>query len=289
VDALELLQKVRRIEIKTRRLSDQLFSGEYQSSFKGRGMSFAEVRPYQNGDDVRSIDWNVTARKRSPYIKVFEEERELTLFLVIDISKSTQYGSAKRSKADLLTEIAATLAFSAMGNNDKIGLILFAGQVEKVIPPKKGKSHVMRIIKTILEHEPQHQGTRVDLALEHLLRIQKRHSIVFVMSDFMGELPERALKIAAKRFDLCTIHAYNQGEATLPKVGLLPVVDAETGAIQWLNSQSKSFQNALKTRHTRHLHEVRDLSKRAGAGFITLADQDDFVPPLLQFLKSKGR
>jgi len=252
-------------------------------------MSFAEVRPYQNGDDVRSIDWNVTARKRSPYIKVFEEERELTLFLVIDISKSTQYGSAKRSKADLLTEIAATLAFSAMGNNDKIGLILFAGQVEKVIPPKKGKSHVMRIIKTILEHEPQHQGTRVDLALEHLLRIQKRHSIVFVMSDFMGELPERALKIAAKRFDLCTIHAYNQGEATLPKVGLLPVVDAETGAIQWLNSQSKSFQNALKTRHTRHLHEVRDLSKRAGAGCITLADQDDFVPPLLQFLKSKGR
>jgi len=289
VDALELLQKVRRIEIKTRRLSDQLFSGEYQSSFKGRGMSFAEVRPYQNGDDVRSIDWNVTARKRSPYIKVFEEERELTLFLVIDISKSTQYGSAKRSKADLLTEIAATLAFSAMGNNDKIGLILFAGQVEKVIPPKKGKSHVMRIIKTILEHEPQHQGTRVDLALEHLLRIQKRHSIVFVMSDFMGELPERALKIAAKRFDLCTIHAYNQGEATLPKVGLLPVVDTETGAIQWLNSQSKSFQNALKTRHTRHLHEIRDLSKRAGAGCITLADQDDFVPPLLQFLKSKGR
>jgi len=289
VDALELLQKVRRIEIKTRRLSDQLFSGEYQSSFKGRGMSFAEVRPYQNGDDVRSIDWNVTARKRSPYIKVFEEERELTLFLVIDISKSTQYGSAKRSKADLLTEIAATLAFSAMGNNDKIGLILFAGQVEKVIPPKKGKSHVMRIIKTILEHEPQHQGTRVDLALEHLLRIQKRHSIVFVMSDFMGELPERALKIAAKRFDLCTIHAYNQGEATLPKVGLLPVVDTETGAIQWFNSQSKSFQNALKTRHTRHLNEIRDLSKRAGAGCITLADQDDFVPPLLQFLKSKGR
>jgi len=289
VDALELLQKVRRIEIKTRRLSDQLFSGEYQSSFKGRGMSSAEVRPYQNGDDVRSIDWNVTARKRSPYIKVFEEERELTLFLVIDISKSTQYGSAKRSKADLLTEIAATLAFSAMGNNDKIGLILFAGQVEKVIPPKKGKSHVMRIIKTILEYEPQHQGTRVDLALEHLLRIQKRHSIVFVMSDFMGQLPERALKIAAKRFDLCTIHAYNQGEATLPKVGLLPVVDTETGAIQWLNSQSKSFQNALKTRHTRHLHEVRDLSKRAGAGCITLADQDDFVPPLLQFLKSKGR
>ncbi len=252
-------------------------------------MSFAEVRPYQNGDDVRSIDWNVTARKRSPYIKVFEEERELTLFLVIDISKSTRYGSSKRSKADLLTEIAATLAFSAMGNNDKIGLILFAGQVEKVIPPKKGKSHVMRIIKTILEHEPQHEGTRVDVALEHLLRIQKRHSIVFVMSDFMGELPERALKIAAKRFDLCTIYAYNQGEAALPKVGLLPVVDAESGAVQWLNSRSKSFQNALKTRHTQHLNAVRDLSKRAGAGCITLADQDDFVPPLLQFLKSKGR
>lgn len=289
MDALELLQKVRRIEIKTRRLSDQLFSGEYQSSFKGRGMSFAEVRPYQNGDDVRSIDWNVTARKRSPYIKVFEEERELTLFLVIDISKSTRYGSARRSKGDLLTEIAATLAFSAMGNNDKIGLILFAGQVEKVIPPKKGKSHVMRIIKTILEHEPQHEGTRVDLALEHLLRIQKRHSIVFVMSDFMGELPERALKIAAKRFDLCAIHAYNDGEQHLPKVGLVPVVDAESSALQWFQSGSKKFQQALQTRHIKHKAQVADLAKRAGAGCIALSDQDDFVPPLLQFLKSKGR
>ena len=197
MDAVALLQKVRRIEIKTRRLSDQLFSGEYQSSFKGRGMSFAEVRPYQSGDDVRSIDWNVTARKRSPYIKVFEEERELTLFLVIDISGSTNFGTDERSKRDMITEIAATLAFSAMGNNDKIGLILFSGKVEKVIPPKKGKLHVMRIIKSILETEATAAGTDVEMALAHLLKVQKRHSIVFVLSDYLDSAPDRNFKIAA--------------------------------------------------------------------------------------------
>jgi uncharacterized protein (DUF58 family) len=289
VDALELLRQVRRIEIKTRRLSDQLFSGEYHSSFKGRGMSFAEVRTYQPGDDVRAIDWNVTARKRAPYIKVFEEERELTLFLVIDISASVNFGTDRRTKRQQLTEIAATLAFSAMGNNDKIGLILFSGKVEKVIPPKKGKLHVMRIIRTILETEPTAPGTNIELALEHLLKVQKRHSIVFVMSDFIRSMPERSFKIAAKRFDLCAIRTFNRKEIQMPAVGLIPVRDNESGEEIWINTSDKNFQNKLLERHLNHGNELFRLTRSSGAGLIQLDDDQDFVPPLLQFLKSKGR
>lgn len=284
-----MLQQVRRIEIKTRRLSDQLFSGEYHSSFKGRGMSFAEVRPYQNGDDVRSIDWNVTARKRSPYIKVFEEERELTLYLVIDISKSTLYGTETRNKRQVLTEIAATLAFSAMGNNDKIGLILFAGDVERVIPPKKGKLHVMRIIRTMLEAQPTTEGTDVELAMQHLLKIQKRHSIVFVMSDFLNSPPAQKFKVAAKRFDLCAINTFDRKEASLPSVGLIPIMDAETGDMRWVNSSSKAFRSKLRERHLMHTNELQRAARSAGAGYIQIDDGQDFVPPLLQFLKAKGR
>ena len=289
MDAITLLQQVRRIEIKTRRLSDQLFSGEYQSSFKGRGMSFAEVRPYQSGDDVRSIDWNVTARKRAPYIKVFEEERELTLFLVIDISKSIQFGTSERSKRDSLTEIAATLAFSAMGNNDKTGLILFAGEVEKVIPPKKGKKHVMRIIQALLELEPKSTGTNIELALEHLLKIQKRHSNVFLMSDFMGKIPEKSFKIAAKRYDLCAIHSFDQKEKSLPSAGIIPLRDLENGAVRWVNSSSKELRNKLLKRSENKTIELSSLSKRSGAGLISIEMKEDYVPPLLNYLKSKSR
>lgn len=252
-------------------------------------MSFAEVRQYQPGDDVRAIDWNVTARKRSPYIKVFEEERELTLFLVIDISASVHYGSDERTKREQLTEIAATLAFSAMGNNDKIGLILFSGEVERVIPPKKGKAHVMRIIKAILETEPVHTGTNVEIALEHLLKVQKRHSIVFVMSDFMRAMPEKSFKIAAKRFDLCAIRTFNKNEVQMPKVGLIPARDLESGELMWINPADKRLKNKLLERHLKHGNELSRLSRSAGAGLIQLDDVQDFVPPLLQFLKSKGR
>jgi len=289
VDASTLLQKVRRIEIKTRRLSDQLFSGEYQSSFKGRGMSFAEVRIYQSGDDVRSIDWNVTARKRAPYIKVFEEERELTLYLVIDTSRSTAFGTSERSKRDLQTEIAATLAFSAMGNNDKIGLILFAGEVEKVIPPKKGKKHVMRIIQTLLEHEPKTHGTNLNGAIEHLLKIQKRHSNVFLMSDFMGEIPTKNFKIAAKRFDLCAVHCYEEKEVVLPRVGMIPLQDAETGKVAWINSNSKEFASRLRERYLIKKSELNALTKRSGAGLISIEMNEDYVPPMLHYLKSKSK
>lgn len=289
MDAQELIKQIRRIEIKTRRLSDQLFSGEYQSSFKGRGMSFAEVRPYQSGDEVRSIDWNVTARKRAPYIKVFEEERELTLNLVIDISQSIGFGTEQRTKQQQLAEIAATLAFSAVGNNDKIGLILFAGKVEKVIPPGKGRQHVMRIIKAMLETQPKSEGTDVEGALSHLLKVQKRYSIVFLMSDFLGSKPGRNFKIAAKRYDLCALTTYDRKELELPKVGLIPVMDRELGTAVWINSSSKSVAQKMQERHRNHLKELEHLSKSSGAGFIQLEDTADFVPPLLNFMKSKAR
>ena len=288
-DAKSIIEKVRRIEIKTRRLSDQLFAGEYHSSFKGRGMSFAEVRPYQSGDEVRSIDWNVTARKRAPYIKVFEEERELTLNLVVDISTSMRFGTAERTKAEQLAEIAATLAFSAVGNNDKIGLVLFAGDVEKVIPPGKGRRHVMRIIKTILETEATHPGSNVEAAMNHLLKVQKRHSIVFVLSDFLNTAPDKNYRIAAKRYDLCTLALYDQKEWTLPKVGLLPMKDLESGRVQWVNTSSGRFERELAKRQGQHLAQLEQWSKVAGAGFIPLDSTADFVPPLLQFMKSKGR
>ena len=270
-------------------MSDQLFSGEYHSSFKGRGMSFAEVRPYQSGDEVRSIDWNVTARKRTPYIKVFEEERELTLFLILDISASTNFGTKHRTKQDLQIEIAATLAFSALGNNDKIGLILFAGEVEKVIPPKKGKKHVMRIIKTILEWETSTEGTNIEGALEHLLKIQKRHSNVFLMSDFLGDQPDRNFRIAAKRYDLCAISTFDQKEMALPNVGLIPLKDSESGAVHWVNSRGKKFAKHLLKRHLETQKAISELSKRSGSGYLKLDKDQDFVPPLLNYLKSKSR
>lgn len=252
-------------------------------------MSFAEVRPYQSGDEVRSIDWNVTARKRAPYIKVFEEERELTLFLLLDISASTNFGTKHRTKQDLQIEIAATLAFSAMGNNDKIGLILFAGEIEKVIPPKKGKKHVMRIIKTILEWEASTIGTNIEGALEHLLKIQKRHSNVFLMSDFLGDKPDRNFRIAAKRYDLCAISTFDQKETVLPNVGLIPLKDAESGAIQWVNSRGKEFAKHLLGRHQETQEAISALSKRSGSGYLQLDKDQDFVPPLLNYLKSKSR
>ena len=289
METKDLLKKVRKIEIKTRRLSNNIFGGEYHSAFKGRGMTFSEVRNYQFGDDVRTIDWNVTARKRSPYIKVFEEERELTLFLVIDISGSTNFGTDERSKRDMITEIAATLAFSAMGNNDKIGLILFSGKVEKVIPPKKGKLHVMRIIKSILETEATAAGTDVEMALAHLLKVQKRHSIVFVLSDYLDSAPDRNFKIAAKRFDLCAVNTYNHKEVALPKIGLVPLADSETGAVQWVRSGGHKFREALAQRHEQYNQFLKNFSRSAGAGYISLDDRQDFVPPLLQFLKNKAR
>ncbi len=229
MDTKELLKKVRKIEIKTRRLSDNVFGGEYHSTFKGRGMTFSEVRQYQYGDDVRNIDWNVTARYSEPYIKVFEEERELTLMLMADISGSEFFGTDAQFKNEIIIEIAATLAFSALQNNDKVGIILFTDQIEMFIPPKKGKSHVLRIIRELIEFKPKSKKTNIAAALKFLSSVIKKSAIVFILSDFMDDDYEKTVKIAAKKHDLTGIRVYDKRDEELPNLGMVQMRDAETG------------------------------------------------------------
>src|SRR5690554_4728539 len=243
MDTKELLKKVRKIEIKTRRLSNHLFSGEYNTTFKGKGMTFSEVRRYQFGDDVRAIDWNVTARYNEPYIKVFEEERELTMMLMVDVSGSGDFGTNLQFKKDTATEIAATLAFSALQNNDKIGLILFTDQIELFIPPKKGKSHVLRIIRELIEFRPQSKKTNLAQALEFLANVTKKQAICFLISDFItDENYEKSLKIAAKKHDLTRICIYDKREQQLPNIGVVQVRDEESGQVRLVNTASKKTQ-----------------------------------------------
>ena len=243
MDTKELLKKVRKIEIKTRRLSDHIFSGEYHSSFKGRGMTFSEVRQYQFGDDIRSIDWNVTARYNEPYIKVFEEERELTMMLVVDISGSESFGTRQQFKRDILTEISATLAFSAIQNNDKVGLLLFSDEIELFIPPKKGKTHVLRIIRELIEFKPQSRKTDLTQALRYFSNVTKKKAIVFILSDFIDTGYDSALKIVGKKHDVTGIRVYDKLETELPKLGMVPMRDAESGQIKLVNTNSRSVRS----------------------------------------------
>ncbi len=238
MDTKELLKKVRKIEIKTRRLSDHIFGGEYHSTFKGRGMTFSEVRQYQFGDDVRSIDWNVTARYNEPFVKVFEEERELTMMLLADISGSELFGTRNQFKREIITEIAATLAFSALQNNDKVGLILFSDEIELFIPPKKGKSHILRIIRELLEFQPRSKKTDISGALRFLSNVMKKRAIVFVLSDFMADDYEQTLKITGNRHDLTGIRIFDQMEEALPNLGVVPFRDAEDGKVRYVNTGS---------------------------------------------------
>ena len=246
MDTKEILKKVRKIEIKTRRLSDHIFSGEYHSSFKGRGMTFSEVRQYQYGDDVRSIDWNVTARYNEPYVKVFEEERELTMMLVVDISGSELFGTTQQFKRDTITEIAATLAFSAIQNNDKVGLLLFSDEIELFIPPKKGKSHVLRIIRELIEFHPKSTRTNINEALKYLSSVMKKKAIVFVLSDFMDDHYEHTLKIVGRKHDVTGIRVYDRYDVEFPNIGMVPMLDAETGKTVLVNTASKKTRNASK-------------------------------------------
>ena len=240
METKDLLKKVRKIEIKTRRLSDHIFSGEYHTSFKGRGMTFSEVRQYQFGDDIRAIDWNVTARYNEPYVKVFEEERELTMMLMVDISGSENFGTKNQLKSEIVTEIAATMAFSATQNNDKIGLILFSDDIELYIPPKKGKSHVLRIIRELIEFQPKSKKTDLSQALKFLSATQKKKAIVFLISDFMVDDDyEKTLKIAGKKHDVTGIRVYDQREEKMPNVGVIEVEDAESGKIITIDTTSK--------------------------------------------------
>jgi len=287
MDTKALLKKVRKIEIKTSRLSDNIFGGEYHSTFKGRGMTFSEVRQYQYGDDVRAIDWNVTARYREPYVKVFEEERELTLILVVDVSGSEMFGTQHQFKREILTEISATLAFSALQNNDKVGLLLFSDQVELFIPPKKGHLHILRIIRELLEFQPQNKKTSINEALEFLSGILKKKAIVFLLSDFIDQNYENTLRIAAKKHDLTGIRVYDAKEERLPNLGILPMVDAETGKVQWVNTQSKKVRDRYEKNHLVQKAIFQDLFRKNGAGTISCRVDESYVKKLLNFFKAR--
>ncbi|WCM41342.1 DUF58 domain-containing protein [Flavobacterium sp. CBA20B-1] len=287
METKEILKKVRRIEIKTRRLSDHIFSGEYHTSFKGKGMSFAEVRQYQYGDDIRAIDWNVTARYNEPFVKVFEEERELTLMLMVDISGSQDFGSTDDFKRDIVTEIAATLAFSATTNNDKIGLILFSDQIELFIPPKKGKSHILRIIRELIQFQPKSNKTNISQAFEYLSKVLKKKAIVFVLSDFMTKDYEKILRIAAKRHDITGIKVADQRENDLNNVGYVLMQDAETGESLYVNTGDAQVRKAYRD----HYQDLEDYFTktftRSGAGIIKTGTHESYVKKLLAYFKAR--
>lgn len=287
MDTKELLKKVRKIEIKTRRLSDNVFGGEYHSTFKGRGMTFSEVRQYQFGDDVRNIDWNVTARYSEPYIKVFEEERELTLMLMVDISGSEYFGTQEQFKNEIITEIAATLAFSAMQNNDKTGLILFTDQIELYIPPKKGKSHVLRIIRELLEHKPKSNKTDVAYALKFLSSVMKKKAIVFVLSDFIADNYKDTLKIAARKHDVTGIRIYDMAEENIPNLGMVQMEDQETGELLLVNTGSKSVRNHYYAYHRERVDYFVESFTKSGAGALSSRVDESYVKKLLGYFKRR--
>jgi len=287
MDTKELLKKVRKIEIKTRRLSDHIFSGEYHTSFKGRGMTFSEVRQYQYGDDIRAIDWNVTARYNEPYIKVFEEERELTMLLMVDISGSESFGTKNQFKKDIVIEIAATMAFSATQNNDKIGLILFSDQIELYIPPKKGRSHVLRIIRELIEFNPKSNKTSVDHALKFLSGTQKKKAIVFVISDFIDEGYEQSLKIASKKHDITGIRVYDNREEKMPNLGIVSMLDAETGQTQLINTGSKSVRLNYEKYYQDKVKYFKETFSKSGSGVVNTRVDESYVTKLLGYFKSR--
>ena len=287
MDTKELLKKVRKIEIKTRRLSDHVFGGEYHSTFKGRGMTFSEVRQYQFGDDVRAIDWNVTARYNEPFVKVFEEERELTLMLVVDVSGSEFFGTTQQFKRDVLTEIAATLSFSALQNNDKVGLLLFSDQVELFIPPKKGRSHILRIIRELLEFEPKSKATDIANALAFLSGILKKKAIVFLLSDFMDEGYDKTLRIAAKKHDLTGIRVYDKLEEELPNLGIVPMVDSETKQTRLINTSSAKVRKQYAAFQNEKKEAFKQLFKLKGAGTIDCRLDESYVKKLLGYFKAR--
>ncbi len=288
MDTKEILKKVRKIEIKTRRLSDHIFSGEYHSSFKGRGMTFSEVRQYQFGDDIRSIDWNVTARYNEPFVKVFEEERELTMMLLVDLSASEFFGTSKHFKRDIITEISATLAFSAIQNNDKVGLLLFSDEIELFIPPKKGKTHVLRIIRELIEFHPKSKKTDISHALRYFSNVMKKKAIVFILSDFIDDNYENALKIVAKKHDVTGIRIYDKYETEIPKLGMVPMQDTETGKTILVNTNSKKVRTKYRANYLQHVDYYQNVFSRSGAGTISTRVDEGYVKKLLSYFKRRN-
>ena len=289
MDTSDILKKVRKIEIKTRRLSNNIFAGQYHSAFKGRGMAFSEVREYQYGDDVRDIDWNVTARFHKPYIKVFEEERELTVMLMIDVSGSLNFGTVGQLKKDVVTELAATLAFSAMQNNDKIGVIFFSDRIEKYIPPKKGRKHILYIIREMLDFKPQSLKTDINNALEFLLKVAKRKCTTFLMSDFYirGDFSD-AMTICSKKHDLVAIQVYDRCAKELPDVGLMKVKDAETGHEMYIDTSSKKLRQAHKRYWLERQTALNEMFNKSKTDSISVTTDGDYVKALLQLFAMRN-
>lgn len=285
----ELLKKVRQIEIRTRGLVNQVFSGEYHSVFKGRGMEFSEVREYNFGDDIRNIDWNVTARFGHPYVKIFEEERELTVILLVDLSGSLSFGTKEKTKQQIAAEISAILAFSALKNNDKVGLFLFTDKIEKFIPPRKGKKHVLRIIRDILSFTPEGNKTNIKSALEYMNHAIKKRSIVFLISDFMDEGYEKILRIAGKKHDLIGIVVNDQREKSIPKMGLVKFVDAETGAERWIDSSSKKMQQWMSDYFNKLASLRKSLFISSRLDSIEIKTGENYVTPLVNFFRLRER
>ncbi len=290
----ELLQRVRKIEIKTRGLSRNIFAGEYHSQFKGRGMAFSEVREYQPGDDVRSIDWNVTARLNKPYIKVFEEERELTVMLLVDVSGSRNFGTISQMKRDMMAEVAATLAFSTIENNDKVGVIFFSDKIEKFIPAKKGKTHVLHIIRELLSFEPTSTGTDIASALQYFTNAQKRRCTAFLITDFISDwwrnkeaaqTMEKAFMITANRHDINLIRIYDRRDAEMPNVGLLKVKDAETGKRIWIDTALNSVRDAYQTEWDNQQESIKLLLSKTGTNAVSIRTDDDYVKKLLMLFR----
>ncbi|APD06663.1 uncharacterized protein UJ101_01137 [Flavobacteriaceae bacterium UJ101] len=285
MDAKEIIKKVRKIEIKTRKLSNHIFSGEYHSAFKGRGMTFSEVRPYQFGDDVRTIDWNKTAQFNEPYVKIFEEERELTLMLMVDISQSVFFGTRKQLKRETITEIAATLAFAAIQNNDKVGLLLFSNEIELYIPPKKGRSHVLRIIRELIEFKPSETQTDLVKAFQFLGGILKRHAILFTLSDFTDLNYKKALDVVARKHDVTGIRIYDKKEQSIPNIGLVYMQDMETGKIKAVNTSSKKVRLEYAKYYQKRYHYFVNSFTKAGAGTLNLQSDEDYVKKLMGYFK----
>ncbi len=296
METTDLIKKVRKIEIKTRGLSNQIFSGEYHSAFKGRGMAFSEVREYIPGDDIRSIDWNVTARLNHPYVKVFEEERELTVVLLVDVSGSGEFGTKKQFKKDLITELCAVLSFSAIQNNDKIGIIFFSDQIEKFIPPKKGKSHILRIIRELIDFKPQHKETDIAQALRYFTNVIKKRSISFLISDFLEngtntrkKAFEDALKIAGKKHDLVALRIYDERENYLPDIGLVRIADAETGKIMLIDSSNHIVRREYEIASRNNDRELNEIFARSGVDCTSIRTDQNYVQPLMSLFKKREK
>ena len=288
MDTTELIKRVRAIEIRTRGLSKQIFSGEYHSAFKGRGMAFSENREYQHGDEIRAIDWNVTARMGHPYVKVFEEERELTAMILVDVSGSGFFGTRKQLKEQLITELTAVIAFSAMQNNDKIGVILFSDRIEKFIPPQKGRTHILRIIREILDIEPEGKGTDIRAAMDYLNRVIKKRSICFMISDFIDEGFEQNLKVTGRKHDVIALQISDPAEEELPSAGWVLMKDSESEKEQWVNTSSKRRKKALKMSFLKRQEFLKNAFTKAGVDHVQLRTDRPYVKPLMNLFERRG-